>query len=141
MGRSVLSSIAAILLLTLPVDFLSAAESKPYVAVFSDGMVLEGELLRFWNDPQGKPELEGVSLFDSSNPARWIRDRRLREKAYKYSAEAFVEFIGGDRLPGKVVSASFETQGTSPSYLRVDTDGAFARPGTVARKYFRVFPS
>ena len=141
MRRSAVSSIATILLLTLPVEFLPAAESNPYVAVFSDGTVLEGELLRFWNDPQGKPELEGVSLFDSNNPARWIRDRRLREKAYKYAAESFVEFIGGDRLPGKVVSASFETQGSSPSYLRVDTDGAFARPGTVARKYFRVFPS
>ena len=66
MRRSAVSSIATILLLTLPVEFLPAAESNPYVAVFSDGTVLEGELLRFWNDPQGKPELEGVSLFDSN---------------------------------------------------------------------------
>ena len=97
MGRSVLSSIAAILLLTLPVDFLSAAESKPYVAVFSDGMVLEGELLRFWNDPQGKPELEGVSLFDSSNPARWIRDRR-RPQRRPYAPPSRHEYQSGRAL-------------------------------------------
>ena len=141
MKRQVVTLVATFILSVLSAHILFAAEAHRYAAVFSDGARLEGNQLHRWNDRQSVPTLEGVSLIDPGNPVRWLRDRRLREKAYQYFAASFVEFVGGDRLPGKVTGAGFETAGGTASCLLVDTEGAFAHPGGTGRKYFRVLPS
>ena len=141
MKRPVVTLVATFMLSVLSAYILFAAEAHRYAAVFSDGTLLEGNQLHRWNDRQSVPTLEGVSLIDPGNPVRWLRDRRLREKAYQYFAASFVEFVGGDRLPGKVAGAGFETAGGTASCLLVDTEGAFAHPGGTGREYFRVLPS
>ena len=67
--------------------------------------------------------------------------RQLREKAHKDTPASFVEFVGGDRLPGKVVGASVEIPGVAPSSLLVDTKNVFARPGRETPKFLRVLSS
>ena len=141
MKRQVVTLVATFMLSVLSTHILFAAEAHRYEAVFSDGSILEGNELHRWNDRQSVPTLEGVSLIAPGNPVRWLRDRRLREKAYQFFASSFVEFVGGDRLPGKVVGAGFETAGGTASCLLVDTEGAFTHPGGTGKKYFRVLPS
>ena len=141
MRRRVAAGAVAIVLSVLSAQVLCGADSHRYVAVFADGAILEGDKLFSWNDSRSSPTLEGVKLLDPANPARWIRNRLLRDKAYRYSAGSYIEFVGGDRLPGKLVSAVFEGRGKAPSMLLVDTEEAFARPGRIARKYIRVLPS
>ena len=141
MKRQVVTLVATFMLSVLPAYILFAVEAHRYAAVFSDGALLEGNQLHRWNDRLSVPTLEGVSLIDPGNPVRWLRDRRLREKAYQSSASSFVEFVGGDRLPGKVAGAGFEAAGGAASCLLVDTEGAFSHPDGTGRKYFRVLPS
>ncbi|MEC7922406.1 MAG: hypothetical protein VX496_03285, partial [Planctomycetota bacterium] len=141
MLRLVFSTLVALVVSCLALDCLFAADLQRYVAVFSDGSVLEGNELQNWHDARSKPALEGTSLDEPANPLRWLRDRRLRGKAYKFSSESYVEFTGGDRIPGKVVSVSFDDYGGAPSHLLVETEGQFARPGRIARKHVRVLSS
>jgi len=141
MKRPVATVVATFMLSILAAPVFFAADAHRYIAVFSDGNILEGNQLHLWHEPGSIPTLEGVSLISAANQARWIRDRRLREKAHKDTPASFVEFVGGDRLPGKVVGASIETPGAMPSSLLVDTGDVFARPGRETRKFLRVLPS
>ncbi len=141
MLRLVFSTLVAFVVFCLALDCLFPADLQRYVAVFSDGSVLEGNALQNWHDARSRPALEGTSLDNPANPLRWLRDRSLRGKAYKSSAASYVEFTGGDRLPGKVVSVIFNDYGGAPSHLLVETEGQFARPGRIARKHVRVLSS
>ena len=93
MKRQVVTLVATFMLSVLSTHILFAAEAHRYEAVFSDGAILEGNALHRWNDRYSVPTLEGVSLIAPGNPVRWLRDRRLREKAYQYSTASFVEFV------------------------------------------------
>lgn len=141
MKRPVATAVAIFMLSILPAPVFLAADAHRYIAVFSDGNILEGNQLHLWHERNSIPTLEGVSLISPANQARWIRDRRLREKAHKDTPASFVEFVGGDRLPGKVVGASVEIPGVAPSSLLVDTKNVFARPGRETPKFLRVLSS
>ncbi len=141
MLRLVFAFFTALVISFPALDCLFATDLQRYVAVFSDGSVLEGNHLQNWHDARSKPTLEGTSLDDPANPLRWMRDRRLRGKAYKFSSGSYVEFAGGDRIPGKVVSVSFNDYGGAPSHLLVETEGQFSRPGRLARRHIRVLAS
>lgn len=52
-----------------------------------------------WDDG-GDPKLKGRNLLDDGNPFRWILDESIPPVA---PPRAFVEFVGGDRMPGTVV--------------------------------------
>lgn len=141
MLRLLFSSLMALVVSCLALDCLFPADLERYIAVFSDGSVLEGNQLQNWHDARSKPVLEGTSFDNPANPLRWLRDRSLRGKAYKFSSGSYVEFTGGDRLPGKVVSASFNDYGGAASHLLVETEGQFARPGRIARKHVHILAS
>ena len=86
-----------------------AVAADRYVALFEDGARVAAAELKDWNDPQAQPKLLDQWLFDPSRPMRWVIDRQ------QWNAEqprAFVEFEGGDRLPGEVVG--FQTGRESP---------------------------
>jgi hypothetical protein len=93
-----------------------------------------------WGDQAAVPKLAGQPIFDAANPFRWLIDQAV---PLPVAPEAFVEFLGGDCLPGRVVdfvpaeTDSFEAHGellvveplisvdvpgqpTTP-FLRVDT--------------------
>jgi S1-C subfamily serine protease len=78
----------------------AAADSRDrYDARFADGSRMEGNALTDWHKLDVKPKLEGRELFASDNPMLWLHDRSLRPSD---PPVAFVEMIGGDRLPGVV---------------------------------------
>ncbi len=78
---------------------LSAAER--YAAMFTDGVRVEEAEVREWFEPLSVPKIGGKVLFDANNPVRWIIDR---QNPVATEAAMFVEFQGGDRLAGEVVS-------------------------------------
>jgi hypothetical protein len=80
-----------------------------YVALFEDGARVTSAELKDWNDPQAQPRVGDRWLFEPSRPFRWVIDRQ------QWPTEpptAFVEFVGGDRLPGELVG--FQTGREGP---------------------------
>ncbi len=78
---------------------LMAAER--YTALFADGQRVEEAEVREWVEATSQPKIGGKAIFDAANPARWIIDRQQPPGA---DAAMFVEFFGGDRIAGDVVS-------------------------------------
>ncbi len=75
--------------------------AERYAALFSDGGRVEEAEVREWFEPASVPKIGGRALFDGAAPARWIIDRQQPPTT---EPEMFVEFFGGDRLSGEVVS-------------------------------------
>jgi hypothetical protein len=98
---------------------LPAAESR-FVAVWADGTRTADDEVREWHKVDSRPTLKGQPLFDAKNPASWLCDTQLTEVA---APRAFVEFAGGDRLPGRVVAyaESSATNGAIPHLLVAPT--------------------
>lgn len=80
---------------------LPAAAAERYAALFSDGTRVEEAEVREWFEPTSVPKIAGRALFDPANPVRWVLDR---QQPLQTEPAAFVEFEGGDRLAGEVVS-------------------------------------
>jgi hypothetical protein len=68
--------------------------------MLSDGTRLEGKEVQKWFADNAQPQLGNHQLLDAKNPLRWLRDNALPPPS---PPEAFVEFLGGDRLPGRVL--------------------------------------
>ena len=89
----------AVLLLAAPVAHGRSAAR--YEAVFSDGTRLEGDKVSGWGAHLGSPRLNNIALFDAKRPLRWLHDRG--GKAWRPSEHcAYIEFVGGDRLVGRI---------------------------------------
>jgi hypothetical protein len=89
------------------------ADDQRFQAEFADGSRVAGDELRNWHDTAAQPVLSNKPLFDASNPARWVIDTSLKVTA---PPDSFVEFLGGDRLPGIVIGSS---TGTEQKYQRL----------------------
>ncbi len=87
------------------------AEEDRYSAELADGSRISGGEIQNWNDPKQRPLLSGRAVFDENNPFRWLIDHSLSPAS---QPEAFVEFFGGDCLPGEVTE--FRT-GQEADYL------------------------
>lgn len=72
-----------------------------YRAALANGRVVQGIKIAGWGRTGSRPTLSGVWLFDPANPVSWIRDDGPGEVKLE---GPYVEFAGGDRLPGKVSS-------------------------------------
>ncbi len=92
---------------------LLRADDQRFQAEFADGSRVNGDELRNWHDTPAQPVLNNKPLFDKSNPARWVIDTSLKVAAVP---TAFVEFFGGDRLPGPVIGAA---SGSESRYARL----------------------
>lgn len=79
-----------------------AAEQR-FTAVLADGTRVTGPEVHPWHIAGAQPKLGDAFLLDPKNPVRWLRDNSLPLPA---EPEAMVEYVGGDRLPGTVVSFS-----------------------------------
>lgn len=78
------------------------ADEQRFQAEFTDGTRATADELRNWQDTAAQPVLNNKPLFDQANPVRWVIDTALKVSP---TPTAFVEFFGGDRLPGAVVGA------------------------------------
>ena len=91
-----------------------------FVAEWTDGALLTGPEITGWGDPGDMPELAGRKLFADDIRVRWVVDTQPGRETVP--AEGFIEFVGGDRLPGKVVgarTAEVKDNQTWPARLRV----------------------
>ncbi len=99
------------------------ADDQRFQAEFADGTRTNGDELRNWHDSNAQPVLNNRPLLDQANPARWVIDTSLKVSS---TPTAFVEFFGGDRLPGAVIGAGsgleFKYQ-RLPTHLIVDRQG------------------
>jgi hypothetical protein len=75
--------------------------AERYAAMFQDGTRVQDAEVREWFEPASPAKIGGKPLFDAGNPVRWIIDRQQPIPA---DAAMYVEFQGGDRLAGEVVS-------------------------------------
>ncbi len=86
----------------------AVAEDR-YSAMLADGSRIAGGEVKDWQDEKKTPSLNGRAVFDEKNPFRWLIDHSVSPPAMP---EAFVEFFGGDRLPGEVTG--FRAEPDSP---------------------------
>jgi hypothetical protein len=89
---------AFFLMMFIP-SYLPAAER--YAAMFADDSRAEEAEVREWNEPTTQPKIGGRLLFDPTVPVRWIMDRQQMSPV---NPGMYVEFEGGDRLAGEVLS-------------------------------------
>lgn len=78
------------------------ADEQRFQAEFADGTRTNADELRNWHETNAQPVLNNKPLFDQNNPARWVIDTSLKVAS---TPTAFIEFFGGDRLPGTVIAA------------------------------------
>jgi len=109
-----------------------------YEALLADGSRVSGTDLNPWHHEKAQPRLSGKNLFDGENPPRWLKNHSLGDPGMP---ESFIEFFGGDRLPGRAV---LHRSGTEFPYRRdlphllVETDVPLGRPGDPSGKTIRV---
>ncbi len=115
----------------------STPSAAPWLGRFVDGTRLAGEQLVGWTLGEASVRLDNAPLFEPS--------RRLRclQAASGLSAEptAFVELVGGDRLPGRAVayvSTEESPVRAVPAHLLVEPLEAVELPGQTARRYVRL---
>ena len=87
--------------------FPATADTKAgrYLAVFADGRRIAGGAVSGWHAHPGSARLGGGALSDPKRPLLWMRDRSLRPWQAGYNSSGYVEFIGGDRIIGRVIGA------------------------------------
>lgn len=108
-----------------------------YSAEFADGSRIVAGKLTDWGVID-HPRLDGRSLHDPANPVRWLR----RDSAGQPAApDAFLEMIGGDVLPGRVVAAGASTtveEGDIGAHLLVEPTTPISRPDGLPRGTVRI---
>lgn len=78
---------------------LAVCEDPIYTASFADGTYVTDGRIGNWHDTGAQPNLNGKNLFDATAPVRWLISNSNQQVL---RPDAFVEFVGGDRLPGRV---------------------------------------
>lgn len=76
-----------------------AAGEMRYSAQFASGKRHDGAEIHEWHDPAAQPHLDNQKFFFPADHAVWIEDNTIPPAE---PPNAFVEFFGGDRLPGRV---------------------------------------
>ena len=115
---------------------LAAAER--YSAMLAKGTLVHGDEVRDWHDTGAQPKLGDKPLLDAENPLRWLKDNTLPPAA---APEAYVEMVGGDRLPGEVVghrSSDASPYERMASHLLVEPSVSVEWPDPRARRPVRV---
>lgn len=72
-----------------------------YAVMFANGAMLSGQHITHWNSRFTAAEVAGVPIFRTVSPVRWVRLNGVGEQI---RPKSFVELVGGDVLPGKVVA-------------------------------------
>ena len=125
----------------------AAPEQPPFIAAFADGTRATAPQIADWHDAAARPTIDGRPLFDEANPARWVIGGPPQptgpgdRSAAGEEPDGFVEFVGGDRLPGTVVEHRSGLEDWScrlPPHLVVKPSVAVDPPGQPPRNGVRV---
>jgi hypothetical protein len=131
-GRESIRCCAATLALAAALAALTSraeAEANRFVAEWADGTTTTADEVIGWNGKR-EPSIDGAKLLRASNPIRSLQNTSLEHFP---RAGRFIEFVGGDRLPGKVVGyqrATDTPQARTPAHLVFEPDfhAAGAKP-------------
>ncbi|NQU21000.1 MAG: trypsin-like peptidase domain-containing protein [Candidatus Nealsonbacteria bacterium] len=89
--------------------------------MLTNGKRIDGKQLTGWGEPAGTVQLDGQPLLHPSAPLRWLYDHTL---PVAKTPKAYIEFVGGDRLPCTIVGARRSIEVTSavgmPDHLVVE---------------------
>ena len=83
-------------------DIACGSPGARYVGMFADGTRVEGNVITGWHSDKAQPQLDAIRLFDPERPLRWLRNNEPDIGPVSEDAAAFVELVGGDRLPGPI---------------------------------------
>ena len=134
---------ALLTLLLLAPPAAHAQTAAPYVAVLSDGTRVEGDRVTGWHEPGSVPHLQGVPLHDARRQLLWFRNRRIKPYDPSSNRLGFVEFVGGDRLIGRVVGGqpSSEIDGLNvPAHVLVKLAAPLRVPRVASLPHARILP-
>ena len=111
---------AMVLSVILPAVLAVCAEGAArYEAVFSDGTRLEGDKVSDWHEHPGSPRLDNTALSDPKRPLLWLRDNNLKPWRPGDRGGGYIEFIGGDRLVGRIEGVGPSAGPYVPAHLLV----------------------
>lgn len=97
-----------------------ALVGERYAAEWCDGSRTSADEVRGWSGNTVEQSLAGRPLWSGDNPVRWLHDRAA---GFPAAPRAYIELIGGDRLPGRVVEfqpASDDADGALPAVLVIE---------------------
>lgn len=123
MCRGVHFILALLICCTLRVAF-----AQPYVAVVSVGKRVTGEKIAGWHARDTKPTLGGTPIIDGGRQLRRFQNGSL---AVINRQIIDVEFVGGDRLPGRVIGCSADSNADDRQSI-VDTRHSWSIPNDAA---------
>ncbi len=84
----------------------SARAQEPetrFFARLADSTMVNGGIVRDWHDVNATPRIENFPLFDANRPVDWLVRGVVGSET---TPSAYVEFVGGDRMPGEVIGHS-----------------------------------
>ena len=121
---------------------LLAEGSARYEAVFVDGRRIYGDKVSGWGGGPEALRLDDAALMDAKRPMRWLRDRTL--KAWTPNGrDGYIEFVGGDRIVGRIEGVGDGDGLYVPAHLLVKPAATLGRPhlrilpGRIERVVFR----
>ncbi len=141
---SSMNLIRAVAFVTVIVGGVTAgfAQSFPpeqrFVGQFVDGSRVAADKPTDWADDTVQPKLATLPIFDAAKPLRWVIDQAQPVTA---APKAFIEFAGGDVLPGIVAdyepsqTDAFENLG---EYLVVEPTVSIDLPNVAPSGFVRV---
>ena len=112
--------------------------SRRYAAAWEGGEFSWAADVGPWHEPTAQPRLAGRPLFNTAAPIRWLLNTQIPPSA---PPKAWVELIGGDCLPGRVVGLRGESSENGvalPPHAAVIPLKSVDRPGAPAREGVRV---
>lgn len=121
----------------LPLASRAADADERFAALRADGQFAAGEEVASWHDENAKPHLSGKAVFDDNQPFRWLVDQT---QPIAPRPEAYLEMIGGDRLPAETLAwqdGGRSPYRTLPDYLVTRPAFEFASPREPYQKTIR----
>jgi len=118
---------------------MGAENAARYEAVFDDGARISGDSLQGWGLHPGTPRLGDTALNDAGRPLRWFRDRTLAPWSATYRQHA-VEFVGGDRIVGRLQGVRAGDGPYTPLHLLIKPAGATTHRRSDSSASVRVLP-
>jgi len=125
----------------LPAALVARAEGAArYEAVFVDGARLDGEKISGWGQHPPSPRLDNTVLFDAKRPLQWLRDREGKPWRQGKRDGAYIEFVGGDRIVGRIVGASAGAGPYVPAHVLVAPAEPLREPVRGLPGHVRILP-
>jgi hypothetical protein len=111
-----------------------------YEAVFVDGARIYGNEVHGWGKHPANPRLDDTPLLDAKRPLRWLRDRKSGRQRSGEHRPGYIEFVGGDRLAGRILGTGASDGLYVPTHLIVKPFAPIGQPLGGSTGNVRILP-